>query len=182
MASLTERMVRAAKLDANLYEEVEADKTAMGQAVTVVILSGLAAGIGSYTAGGLAGVIGGAIAGIAGWFLWAYVTYFIGTRILPETQTSVTHGELLRTIGFSSSPGLIRVLGVAPVLYGIVFTIASVWMVVAMIIAVRQALDYRGTMRAVGVVLIGWLFYLIVFIIIAQLLASFGYMPAGYRA
>ncbi len=104
MTSFRDRMIRAAKLDIDLYEEVEADTGAMGQAIGVVALSGLAAGIGSITQAGLIGIISGTILAIIGWFVWAYLTYFIGTEFLAEPQTSSTPGELLRTIGFSSSP------------------------------------------------------------------------------
>ncbi len=166
MASLMERIVRAAKLDVNLYEEVEADKGAMGQAMGVVILSSIAAGVGSIARVGLIGILIGTVGALIGWYVWAYLTYFIGTKFLPEPQTKADHGELLRTIGFSSSPGLIRVLGVIPGLGGIVFFVASVWMLVAMIIAVRQALDYKSTFRAVGVCLIGWVIQIAIIILL----------------
>ena len=157
MTHLRDRMIRAAKLDVDLYEEVEADQGALHQAMLVVVLSSVAAGIGSFGQGGLGGALIGTIAAIIGWYTWAYLTYFIGTRLLPEPQTKADHGELLRTIGFSSSPGLIRVLGVIPWLTEIVFLVASIWMLVAMVIAVRQALDYESTWRAVGVCVIGWI-------------------------
>ena len=156
MASFTDRMIRAAKLDVNLYEEVEADKTAMRQAMGVVVLSSVAAGIGTIARGGLGGIFFGTIAALVGWYIWASLTYFIGTKWLPEPQTKADVGELLRTIGFSSSPGLIRVLGIIPGLGGLVFSAASIWMLVAMVIAVRQALDYKSTGRAIGVCIIGW--------------------------
>ena len=156
MADLQDRMIRAAKLDVELYEEVEADRGAMGQAMTVVILSAVAAGIGNLGIGGLFGIVMGTVAALVGWYIWAFLTYFIGTRFLPEPQTSADHGELLRTVGFSSSPGVIRVLGIVPGIAGIVFLVAGVWMLVAMVIAVRQALDYTSTWRAVGVCCIGW--------------------------
>ncbi len=156
MANFGNRIFRAARLDVALYEEVEADKSALGQAMGVVILSSIAAGIGSTSAGLLRMLIGVVVA-LTGWYIWAYLTYFIGTRLLPEPQTKADHGELLRTIGFSSSPGLIRVLGIVPVMRGIVFPIAAIWMLVAMVIAVRQALDYTGTLRAIGVCAIGWI-------------------------
>lgn len=162
MNPLVDRMIRAAKLDVNLYEEVEADSEALWQAIIVVILSSLAAGIGSISAVGIKGLIFGVIAALAGWFIWAFVTYFIGTRILPQPQTNADFGQLLRTIGFSSSPGIIRILGIIPALYNIVNLVAGIWMLVAMVIAVRQALDYDSTWRAVGVCLIGWAIYLIV--------------------
>ena len=150
-------MIRAAKLDAQLYEEVEADRGAMREAMTVVVLSAVAAGIGNFANGGLLGIIGGTIGALVGWYIWAFLTYFIGTRLLPEPDTKADHGELLRTIGFSSAPGLIRVFGIIPGLTTFVFAVAGGWMLVAMVIAVRQALDYQSTWRAIGVCMIGWL-------------------------
>ena len=161
-----DRIVRAAKLDINLYEEVEADKGAMGQAIGVVVLSSIAAGIGSIGTIGVKGIIIGAITALIAWYVWAYMTYFIGAKILPEPQTKADHGELLRTIGFSSSPGLIRVLAIIPGISGIIFTVASIWMLTAMVIAVRQALDYQSTLRAVGVCIIGWVIQAIILMIL----------------
>ncbi|MCH8033588.1 MAG: YIP1 family protein [Bacteroidetes bacterium] len=163
MTSFLDRMLRAAKLDVNLYEEVEADTGAMRQAMGVVVLSSIAAGIGSIATGGLDGILMGTIAALIGWYVWAFLTYYIGTKFLPEPQTRADLGELLRTIGFSSSPGLIRVLGIIPGLGGVVFLVASIWMLVAMVIAVRQALDYESTLRAVGVCVIGWIIQMLIF-------------------
>lgn len=157
MNTLMDRMIRAARLDVNLYEEVEADKSTMGQATTVVVLASVAAGIGTVSTGGIGGIIFLTLAALLGWYIWAFLTYYIGTRLLPEPQTKADLGELLRTIGFSSSPGVIRVLGIIPGLTEIVFFIASLWMLVSMVIAVRQALDYTGTWRAIGVCIIGWI-------------------------
>lgn len=157
MAGFAERMVRAARLDVALYEEVEADKGAMGQATGVVVLSSLAAGVGVIGNVGTEGIFWGTVAALVSWYIWAFLTYIIGTKVLPEPQTRADMGELLRTIGFSTSPGLIRVLGIIPFLTPIVFLIAAIWMLVAMVIAVRQALDYKGTGRAVAVCVIGWI-------------------------
>ena len=166
------RMIRAAKLDANLYEEVEADESSMGQAMGVVILSSLAAGIGNYFVTGFGGLIWATISALVGWFVWAYLVYFIGVKFLPEPQTSSSPGELLRTIGFSSSPGIIRVLGVIPFLNWILNLVASIWMLVAMVIAVRQALDYKGTGRAVLVCVIGWIVYMVVVLLLFSIFGS----------
>ena len=166
MQNYIDRIVRAAKLDINLYEEVEADKGAMGQAMGVVVLSSIAAGIGSIGTMGVKGIIIGAITALIAWYVWAYITYFIGAKILPEPQTKADHGELLRTIGFSSSPGLIRVLAIIPGISGIIFAIASIWMLIAMVVAVRQALDYQSTLRAVGVCIIGWVIQAIILMIL----------------
>ena len=167
-----DRIVRAAKLDVNLYEEVEADKGAMSQAMGVVVLSSVAAGIGSIGTTGIKGIIIGAIIALIAWYIWAYITYFIGVKILPEPQTKADHGELLRTIGFSSSPGLLRILAIIPGIGGIIFMIASVWMLVAMVIAVRQALDYQSTLRAVGVCMIGWVIQAIILAILFTVLGG----------
>jgi hypothetical protein len=156
-SSFKDRIVRAAKLDVHVYEEVEADKQAMNQAIGIVVLSNIAAGIGSIAGSWFNTLVMGTLFGLISWFVWAYLTYIIGTKLLPEPQTSANYGQLLRTIGFSSSPGLIRVLGVIPGLKWIIFVGSSIWMLVAMVIAVRTALDYKGTFRAVAVCFIGWL-------------------------
>jgi hypothetical protein len=170
MSNFKDRIIRASKLDANLYEEVEADTGAMGQAMAVVVLSGLAAGIGTFQSGGIKSLVIGAIGAIIGWYIWAFLTYIIGTKILPEPQTSSSYGELLRTIGFSSSPGLIRVLGIIPGISQLIMFAAAIWMLVAMVIAVRQALDYKSTLRAVGVCIIGWIIQIIVFVVFLSFL------------
>ena len=172
MARIQDRMIRAAKLDAQLYEEVEADQGAMGQAMTVVVLSAVAAGIGNIANGGLAGIIVGTIAALVGWYIWAFLTYFIGTKLLPEPDTKADHGELLRTIGFSTAPGLIRVFGIIPGLAPFVFAVAGGWMLAAMVIAVRQALDYKSTWRALGVCVIGWVIQGLVLAVAVSILGS----------
>lgn len=173
MSKFTERMIRAAKLDVSLYEEVEADKTAFRQAMGVVVLSSLAAGIGSISMGGRNFFLG-TIAALMGWYIWAYLTYFIGTKFLPEAQTKADHGELLRTIGFSSAPGLIRVFGIIPGLTQLVFSVAGIWMLIAMVIAVRQALDYKSTLRAVGVCIIGWIIQAVFFVFLFSIVGRGG--------
>ena len=151
MNNYLSRILRAAKLESGLYKEVEADNTAMGQAMGVVLFSSVAAGIGSLSQVGASGFVFGILAALVGWFIWAFLTYVIGTKILPTPRTQSNYGELLRTIGFSSSPGIIRVLGIVPGLTRLVFLGAGIWMLMAMVIAVREALDYRSTLRAVGV-------------------------------
>lgn len=165
------RMVRAARLDAQLYEEVEADTEATRQAMAVVALASVAAGLGAgrWSLGGIA--IGTAAALLA-WFIWAYLIYWIGTRLFPEPQTRASHGELLRTIGFANTPGLIRVLGAIPALREVAFLVAGVWGLVATVIAVRQALDYRGTLRAVGVCAVGWIVQMVLVALVLVLLRA----------
>ncbi len=167
MASFTDRMIGAARLDVRTYEEVEADTSATSQAMGVVLLSSLAGGIGSMGlgAGGLGGVVVGGIGALISWVAWAFLTYIIGTRLLPEPQTRADIGEMMRTLGFAQSPGLLRIFGSIPGVGALVLAIVSIWMLVAMVIAVRQALDYTSTGRAVGVCLVGWVVALVITVI-----------------
>jgi len=167
MSTFAERMIGAATLDVHTYEEVEADTTATTQAMVVVVLSSIAQGIGFLTQGGVLGFVVGAVGALIGWFIWAFLVYIIGTKVLPEPQTRSDLGELLRTTGFSASPGLLRVLGAIPLFGGLIILAVSIWMLVAMIIAVRQALDYQSTGRAVGVCLIGWFIFVVIMLMIS---------------
>ena len=162
------RIIRACKLDVSLYEEVEADKSATLQAALVVVLSSLDAGVGALSLGA-SNFLMAPILSLVSWYVWAYLIYIIGVKIFPETNTKADHGELLRTIGFSSAPGLIRIFGFTPDLMTITFLGGGIWMLVAMVIAVRQALDYESTWRAIGVVVIGFLVQAIILIILLRI-------------
>jgi hypothetical protein len=159
MASFTERMIGAAKLEAKTYEEVEHDPSAIGQAMAVVALSVVASGIGSAGMGGIRGLVGGVIAALIGWFVWAGIIYLVGTQAMPEPQTKADLGQVLRTIGFAASPGLAVML----------------WQLAATVVAVRQALDYETTGKAVVVCVLGFIAYVAVgFFLSALGLAGMG--------
>jgi hypothetical protein len=166
--TLLQRLIGAAALDTAIYEEVEADPTATSQAFGVVLFSSVAAGIGAT---GLGEVTIGSIVFFSGvalvaWAAWALVTFEIGSRLMPDPQTRVDVGQLLRTLGFAATPGLLRVLGIMPAVALPVFAVTSVWMLLAMIVAVRQALDYRSTARAVAVCALGWALALAIAIVL----------------
>ena len=177
--SLVNRMIRAAKLEVNLYEEVEADSTATSQALIAVIVVSLATGIGAGIAGiatmGAPGFFWGLLTGLAaslvGWLAWAYIAYILGTRIFKGPQTSATWGELLRTIGFAHSPGVLRIFSFIPVIGGIIAFGASIWFLIASVIAVRQALDF-STGRAIGTCIVGWLIYMVLLLLVYLLLGA----------
>jgi hypothetical protein len=173
MTTFPHRLMGAAILDARTYEEVEADRQASAQAAGVVLLVGVAGGIGLPGAGvpTLASFIAGVMGSLLGWISWAALTFFIGTRLLPEPQTKADVGQLLRTIAFASAPGLLRVFGIVPVFGPSIYALVSIWMLVAMIVAVRQALDYRSTARAVAVCIVGWALSLLIAAIIGVVFA-----------
>ena len=166
-------MIGAARLDVRTYEEVEADETATIPALLVVALAALATGIGNLS-GGPVGILLGVVWSVAGWALWTWVTYFVGTRLLSTPETHATWGQLARTLGFAQSVGVLRVLGIIPFVGGLIFVVVAIWGFVAMIIAVRQALDYRSTGRALGVVAIGAIPYFVVFGLLRILLGGSG--------
>jgi len=153
-----QRLIGAAALDSAIYEEVEADPAATGQALAVVIASSFAAGLGARAWGGntIVNVAFFGIVSLMAWGAWAVVTFEIGAHVVPEPQTRADVGQLLRTIGFATAPGILRVFGVLPGVTIPAFVITAVWMLAAMVVAIRQALDYRSTARAIGVCVLGW--------------------------
>lgn len=171
MTTFARRVLGAALLDARLYEEVEADRRASRQAVGVVLLTSIAGGIGLLGLGAPSpqSLVAGVIGTLVGWIAWATLTCLIGTRLLPEPQTNADTGELLRTIAFSSAPGVLRVLGIVPYLGLVLYSLASIWMLLAMVVAVRQALDYQSTGRAIGVCVLGWTLSLVLAVTIGVL-------------
>ncbi len=173
MTTLVRRMLGAALLDARVYEEVEADARATRQAIAVVLLASIADGVGLSGPGplNLQVLLVGVFGAVTGWMAWAVLTYLIGTRFLPEPQTRADVGQLLRTLAFASTPGMLRVLALIPSVGLPIYVLATLWMVVAMIVAVRQALDYRSTARAVGVCVAGWALSLLIVAIIGNFFA-----------
>jgi hypothetical protein len=149
------RLAGAAMLDAGTYEDVEADRAATPQAFAVVVLSSLAAGIGTrISADGAASVAffaSTSVIAVLAWAAWALLTFEIGSRLLPTPDTRADPGELLRTLGFAATPGLIQVFGVLPGARVPVVTLAVAWTLAASVVAVRQALDYTSTGRALAV-------------------------------
>tara|TARA_A100001011_G_C14282231_1_gene832119 strand:- start:769 stop:1290 length:522 start_codon:yes stop_codon:yes gene_type:complete len=151
------RIFRAIKIDIELYEEVEKDKTATIQAGIVVVLSSLAAGVGALQLG-VNNFLLAPVMSLLSWYVWAYIIYFVGVKLFGGAKTKSNHGELLRTIGFSSAPGLIRVFGVTPDLMTVTFVGSAFWMLACMVVAVKSALDYDSLWKSFGVVIIAWLF------------------------
>ncbi len=170
---MLKRMIGAIRLDAHTFEDVERDTGATMQALLVVVIVSVASGIGGL-GGGILGLIVGVIAGIVQCAIWAFITYFIGTTIFKTPNTHADWGQLARTTGFAQAPGVFRIFGIIPIIGGFLVLVASIWQLVAMVIAVRQALDYDTTLRAVGVVVVGFVIVLIVNLILFSLVGGFG--------
>lgn len=169
-STMVDRMIRAAKLEDAVYEEVEHDQSATVQAFWVVVIASVAAGIGGLAAG-LTGLIVGVIAALIGWGAYAYVCYWIGTRVLAGPQTSATWGELLRTLGFASSPRVLLVLAFIPVIGLAIAIVVLVWTLVTTVVAVRQALDF-DTGKAIVTAVAGWAVLFVATIVVAAIIAA----------
>jgi hypothetical protein len=169
--SIIDRMRGAAMLDIATYEEVEADTTATGQAAIVVAISAIASAIGAAGPGGPS-VIGVLIGSLISWVIWAGLTYVIGDKIFGGTAT---WGELLRTLGFAQAPRLLLVLGIIPVFGLLVWFAVAIWVLIAGIIAIRQALDF-STQKALLTALIGW----VIVMVVSALLGGLGAMTPGF--
>jgi hypothetical protein len=161
-------MLGAASLDAGTYEEVEADRKSTAGAIFVVIVASIGAGIGSG-ARDVPSLIGATVVLLVTWAIWVGLTYVIGTRLLPEPQTHSDIGEVLRTTGFSASPGILRIFGFLPLVGVPIFIGITIWMLLTFVLAVRQALDYASLWRALVVCVLGWLIQGLLFFAFVQI-------------
>ena len=153
LGTLVYRAMGAAVLDASMYEGIEADTRATRQALVVVLAAAVAAGIG---ASGWAGpnwhiLVSFGVLALVTWVAWAVLILHVGGRYFRQPQTQVDLGELLRTVGFAASPGLLQVAAIVPFLTVPVFAISWLWMLAAMVVAVKHALDFPSMGRAVMV-------------------------------
>jgi hypothetical protein len=175
---LLERMIRAARLDSSLFEEVEADLNATSQAATVVGIVAICSafggavrfgtGAGGSVGGAVTAFIGGLILAFIGWIAWSYITYWIGTSIF---KGQATPGELLRTIGFAQTPGILNILQFVPFLGGLVSLVVFFWSIIAGVIALRQALDI-STGQAVITAVIGFIPMLVIYCLMGLIIGG----------
>jgi hypothetical protein len=152
------RFIGALVLDAGIYEDIEADRHAALQSAIVVAAVCVAGGIAGMGLGFNAGAFAsGAVVALGGWLVWAAMIVALGTSALAEPQTRSNVPQLLRVLGYAAAPGVFAVLAAMPAAAPFVLLLVSLWMVAAAVVAVRQALDYRSTTRAIAVCVIGWL-------------------------
>ena len=173
MTTLIRRYLAALTLDPRVFEEVEADRGATGQALNVVLLAAVGAGLGNAGVGAdarpaLVAIVAGSV---VVWVAWALLIYLLGTQVMPERGTSSDFGEVLRTLGFAAAPGALRAFEVFGDTRWLVMPITALWMIAAMVVAIRQALDYTSTARAIALSLLGWAVSFGVAVIVGLLLA-----------
>jgi len=166
ISTFLNRIFRSVKIDPEVFNEVQKDKNATLSAGIVVILSSTAAGIGAVSLG-VGNFIVAPIFSLISWFVWAYIVYFVGVKLFPDPKTKTTQFALLRAIGFSSAPGIIRIFGFNEDLMTVTFIGSAFWMLACMIVAVRETLNYKSLWKALGVVIISW--FMQAFILLAVL-------------
>jgi hypothetical protein len=166
------RVFRSIKIDPDVYDEVQKDKTATLSAAFVVVISSLAAGIAAKQLGA-SSFIFAPLLSLLSWFVWAYIVYFVGVKLFPDPKTKTTHAALLRAIGFSSAPGIIRVFGFTPELMTVTFIGSALWMLACMVVAVRQTLNFKSLWKALGVVIMSWFVQAFLLISILSLTKNF---------
>lgn len=166
MATLGQRMVGAMTADVATFEEIERDPSAMGQAITVIVIAGVAALIGNIFRVGIIGGIGNLIIALIGYAIWAGLVVLIGTKLMPEPATKADFQEAFRVVAFAASPGVFNVLAIIPFLGPVISLVVSIWSLVVMVVAVRVVLDYTNTTRAIIVCLIGFVVYWLITIVL----------------
>jgi hypothetical protein len=166
MADLTGRMIGAMQADVKTFTEIEADQSAMGQAITVIVIAGVAALIGNIFRAGIAAGILGLIGSLLGYGLFSLMVFLIGTKVMPEPTTKADFNETFRVVGFAASPGVFNILAIVPYLGPLISLLVGLWSLVIAVVAVREVLDYSNTGRAIIVCLISAVIYLIVWTLI----------------
>jgi hypothetical protein len=161
-----DRVVGAMKLDPHAFEDVERDTTAIGQSVGVIALAAVAAGIGNIYYGGLTGIVSAAFMSVISFLIWSLIIWLVGTKVMPEPATKADYPETFRVLGFAAAPGLASVITIIPILGWILMFLIWVWQIAAMVVAVRQVLDYSTTGKAIVVVLIGFVINIVVTLLV----------------
>jgi hypothetical protein len=179
MASFGERVVGAMRLDANTFEEVERDPTAMGQAVGVIALAAVSIGLGNLYYGGISGILGQVVISLIGYVVWSALVWVIGTKVMPDPATNADFSETFRVLGFAASPGLLGIVTVIPILGWLLLFLIWLWQLAAMVVAVQAVLDYSTLGKAVVVVVIGFVVNLMVTALLGMLFVGSALMRSS---
>jgi hypothetical protein len=180
MASFGERVVGAMKLDVNTFEEIERDQNAMGQAVGVIALAAVSAGIGNVFYGGLSGIVSGIVVQLVGYVVWAAIVWIVGTKVMPDPETKADFPETFRVVGFAAAPGVLGIITIIPILGWLLMLVLWLWSIAAMVIAVKAVLDYSNIGKAVIVVVIGFIVNLCVSALLAMMFWGSAMLRGGF--
>lgn len=174
-----ERIIGAAKLDTNTFEDIERDPGAMGQAVGVIVLAAVSAGIGNIWYGGISGIVFGAFASLIGYALWAVLIWVVGTKVMPDPATKADFPETFRVVAFAAAPGLLGIVTIIPLLGWLLVFLIWLWTIAAMVVAVKAVLDYTDTFKAVIVVVIGFVVNIVVTMLFTAMFVGTALLTGG---
>ena len=179
MADLTGRMVGAMKADVPTLTEIENDPAAFGQALTVIVIAGIAALIGNIFRAGIGAGVFGLVSSVISYLLFALFVYLIGVKVMPEPSTKADFNETFRVLGFAAAPGVFNVLAIIPIVGVLVSFVIWIWSLVIGVIAIREVLDYSNTGRAIIVAVIAWVLCMIViFVVLTPIFVTLGLIRA----
>jgi len=164
-----ERLIGAMKLDPGTFEDIERDPTALSQTIGVIALAAVSLGIGNVWYGGISGIVFSIIMSLIGYVLWAVVVWLVGTKVMPDPATKADFQETFRVVGFAAAPGVLGIITIIPILGWLLVFLLWLWSIAAMVVAVRQVLDYTDTFKAVIVVIIGFVVNFVVTMILTAM-------------
>jgi hypothetical protein len=176
MADLQGRMIGAMKADVKTLSEIEADPTAMGQAVTVIVIAAVASLIGNFFRNGVTAGALGLVGSLLGYALFSFLVFIIGTKLMPEPATKADFNETFRVVAFAASPGVFHILAIMPFVGLLISFVVSIWSLVIAVIAVREVLDYSSTGRAIVVCLIAAVICFVVWMIVLVPILAAGWL------
>ena len=173
MADLTGRMIGAMQADVKTFQEIENDPAAFSQAITVIVIAGVASLIGNVFRRGVIGGVISLIASLVMYALFSVLVYLIGTKVMPEPTTKADFNETFRTVGFSAAPGVFSVAAIVPILGVLISFVIFLWSVVVGVVAIREVLDYSNTGRAIIVGLVAAVIcWIVVFVLMLPIMAA----------
>ena len=168
---------KSIKLDKSLYT----DSRNFGEASIyfaglIMILDGVAGAVAANTviktAIGMSG-----LTAILTWFIWAILIYVLGVKIFPDKQTNVSCKKVLTPVGFAHAPGLLRFFAVTPELMIPIIFITQFWIFAALIISIRQILNFKSNLKSFGIIFLSFL--IIVFMSISFVMSRMNALPVN---
>jgi hypothetical protein len=175
-----EGMVRAARLDPMIYEEVVANPSADRDAQIVVLVIAVVGAVVGTLAAILAGVasfaflnlVGLALQAVLGWLAWSITSHYVGVRLLGGKGDLP---QIRRISAYAVTPTLIAPLVFFPGVLNLIALLLTPWLLATGFLASRAIVGSR-TDQAVMTTVFSFLAYVLVGFILGTLKlgAAFG--------
>jgi hypothetical protein len=149
-------ILKAAKFDSELFKDIADGAEELTLAVIIVLVSSLAAGIGSISQVGIIGIVVGTIGAFINWALWAVMVYAAALIFSSQKENLPTAKEILIALGFASAPGIIKAGGIIPPFHSFLFILSHIWMGAVMVMALDIKCSFKKRWAAPAAVVSGW--------------------------